>query len=649
MNDPSSLGTKLFGYELKYQDPSNTSLSTGKYNGNIAEVTWKAASDQVLKRYSYQYDPLNRLKKGIYSEPNASVPENNLFNESVVYDINSNITSLQRNGKNSLGATGLIDNLTYQYTGNKLNSVTDATGDYAGYPDTSGNPITYDDNGSMKDQVDKGILGIDYNVLSLPDNVIFDKTYSPRVITEDVEINVNTKYLYRADGTKLRKTYTFGLGRANLETKTITEYLDGFQYEARDTGTAFSQVLKFVPTAEGYYNFENNKYIYNYTDHLGNVRLSYAKSSTGSVEIIEENNYYPFGLKQYISLNGNLAYTYGYNGKELQKETGWSDYGARMYMSDIGRWGVIDPLAETSRRFSPYHYAYNNPIRFIDPDGRKPQAPQDEIRSIMAPTSIWSFYAAGGSNTRDLMDFIAQNNGWGAFQDFLQSLGFGGEGGGGNSSTTIGDMMKGLGINPIETMGYYQAVVSALNLRQQIINAKLNPDSKASFNDWKKLVGSDEIPSLKELFQITNAEFMENNNLTNSAETVGKNVYLKMSEIKDLLSYAFTLGHEMNHVFDNTFFKDKFIEITRFGGKESIPFRNTFGLFKEATGLRWEMQVENAKICGFDGFEAASYYYGPTSLIKMYNQNTIDKLSPFMNQLIRERNLEYNKHKNKLK
>jgi len=91
------------------------------------------------------------------------------------------------------------------------------------------------------------------------------------------------------------------------------------------------------------------------------------------IQVIEENNYYPFGLKHagYNGLSGNPSYQYKYNGKELQQETGMYDYGARFYMPDIGRWGVVDPLAEKMRRHSPYDYAFNNPMRFIDPDGRQ--------------------------------------------------------------------------------------------------------------------------------------------------------------------------------------------------------------------------------------------------------------------------------------
>jgi|GEM_PF-1618436 len=137
--------------------------------------------------------------------------------------------------------------------------------------------------------------------------------------------------------------------------------------------TAFSPP-DFFPTAEGFYDYQKKQYIYQYRDHLGNVRVSFTRNGN-SPEVLDTNDYYPFGMN---FLNSDLVSylaqpwsKYKYNGKELQ-ESGMYDYGARMYMADIGRWGVVDPLAEKMTRHSPYNYAFNNPIRFVDPDGRAP-------------------------------------------------------------------------------------------------------------------------------------------------------------------------------------------------------------------------------------------------------------------------------------
>ena len=99
--------------------------------------------------------------------------------------------------------------------------------------------------------------------------------------------------------------------------------------------------------------------------------------SSPNASTVEENNYYPFRLehKRYNNVVNGTEHSYKYNGKEYQEELGldWYDYGAMNYDAALGRWMNIDPLAEQMRRHSPYNFAFNNPLRFIDPDGMAPE------------------------------------------------------------------------------------------------------------------------------------------------------------------------------------------------------------------------------------------------------------------------------------
>ncbi|GEJ45537.1 hypothetical protein CRS_21450 [Chryseobacterium sp. ON_d1] len=634
LNDPAQLGTKLFGFELKYTTPQNTANSPAKYNGNITEVTWKTSTDNVLRQYNYQYDALNRLKKGIYSEPNASAPQNGFYNETVEYDSGSNITSLKRNTGMS-GMAALMDDLTYNYTGNRLNSVTDTSTNYDGYPDGSGNIISYDDNGNMTDHKDKGVLQIDYNFLNLPYYIKFDKGLQTRTGI----INENTIYTYRADGTKVRKVYNYTpfnpFGTATELTSNITEYLDGFQYETTTSkkGTE-SPVLKFVPTSEGYYNFENNKYIYSYTDHLGNVRLSYFKNAGGSAEALEENNYYPFGLKHlgYNTIGFNPSYNYQYNGKELQKETGWNDYGARMYMSDIGRWGVIDPLAETSRRFSPYAYALNNPVSFIDPDGRKAvPVPYEGMENHLVVGSYMWQMAGGSFNPRQKVP----NGSGGTSADF-----------GGFGYTESEPSSGGLSFTSLEAITFAQSyfggggnIGALFSMVEQLKKAGWSDpaNTKAKYNDKDILLK--EVPALNELFLITNPSFEEDSSINSQGVTRGTRILINMNNISNILRFAYTLGHEMyGHVFANKFFRDIYNRTTR------TPEKSTrgFDFFQETMGIDWEMKLGSSRWCGFSGLEAASFYYNINNLGSGYNQEIIDKVSSYHTRLQMEWNNIYN-------
>jgi RHS repeat-associated protein len=179
------------------------------------------------------------------------------------------------------------------------------------------------------------------------------------------------------------------------------DYADGFQYE--------NNIIQFFPTAEGYASRLTTKieqsgqlikipieelpedqfsYVYNYTDHLGNIRLSYSRDpDTQQLKIVEQNHYYPFGMRHTNYSGGRmvmvkdeelkrmapateefLTYKYKFQGQERQNELGlnWDSFKWRNYDYAIGRFMNIDPLAEDYQYNSPYAFAENRVI-----DGRE--------------------------------------------------------------------------------------------------------------------------------------------------------------------------------------------------------------------------------------------------------------------------------------
>ncbi|MGV0753977.1 DUF6443 domain-containing protein [Empedobacter brevis] len=376
--DVTETGTykDLFSFRIYYDqidDPTlaitNQPFGRALFNGNIAQTKWKTGTDNVTQEYLYKYDGLNRLMaaRNFYNK----IQIQDAYSEYVKgYDKNGNILGFIRNGNRLSENIFAIDDLKYDYqaNSNKLlnvsdNKTEDGFSDKNKYTGTAVNDVrndyNYDPNGNLIQDLNKGITKISYNFLNLPTEVLWGN-------------GDKISYIYDANGVKLAKYVQKNL----LSNSEATYYMNGFQY-SQEAGKGNQSVLQFFPTAEGYVNVTGGttfNYVYNYTDHLGNVRLSYQKESNGSLKVLEENNYYPFGLKHqgYNSTNlANANYKYKYNGKELQDDFNINlyDYGARNYDPAIGRWFNIDPLAEKSRRFSPYTYALNNPVYFIDPDG----------------------------------------------------------------------------------------------------------------------------------------------------------------------------------------------------------------------------------------------------------------------------------------
>ena len=146
----------LFSYKLDYE-------TAGYYDGNIGKQSWQTTESNApngIRSYTLNYDASNRLKQANYTGANSE----NYSLPNMSYDKNGNITNLQRNGKTS-SSFGTIDNLTYNYSGNTLSSVTDAitTNNTVDLVPRGGGAYTYYADGSLRSDANEQISNIVYD------------------------------------------------------------------------------------------------------------------------------------------------------------------------------------------------------------------------------------------------------------------------------------------------------------------------------------------------------------------------------------------------------------------------------------------------------------------------------------------------------
>ena len=428
----SRIESNSFQESLHYAD----GLGVPCYNGDISSMTWSSSTYDQLMGYTFQYDQLDRLTNAVYGERVGRDNRTNRYDEHLEYDVNGNITRLQRRGLKQDGQYGKIDNLHIYHNGNQLSSISDDAARilYAGAFDFNNaangqSEYAYDASGSLVSDTGRGIAMTEYDDCGNPLRMQFTNG------------NV-TSYVYTVDGQKLRTvhytampniTVTVGETHDLSENETLckdsTDYLLGgslilqdgridkylfdggfaqgrpneitisqpvFPYDWDDNGEeatpeqieAFHQALaeweELMATEHA--KDELSFYYYN-QDHLGNIR----EVIDGLGHVVQATNYYPSGTPYcdaVSTINPSLQ-PFKYNGKELDMMHGLNtyDYGARQYNPVVLAWDRVDPLCEKYYNVSPYMYCHGNPMRYIDPNG------EYDFENTIQPNTIYNVIA----------------------------------------------------------------------------------------------------------------------------------------------------------------------------------------------------------------------------------------------------------------
>ena len=395
----TKIGSSSFTEQIHYND----GLGTHLWGGNISSVTWKDGQ-QTSKGYKYTYDEFSRLIKSQYGE-NDFADAVGHFDENVEYDSNGNIKHLVRNGLMQNGDYGAIDNITIDYDGNKLNSITESAVPvlYNNSMDVkkSSSDIKYNSNGSLVYDGTRGITNIKYDNNDNPIRIQFEN-------------GGVTKYIYSAEGHKLRTIHYSAVENTHVIIGDDYDDIEDEYLSVDSTDYLLNGIVQFsnnhfsrISFAEGYLSaryvrghylrrpIRNSResdesysarvqgwikrmstmkmllaYKYYNKDHLGNIRQ--VVNASGNIEQI--NNYYPYGMPYYdkTAMINNNNQPFKYNGKEFDMMHGLYtyDYGARQYNPVVPSWDRMEPLYEKYYDVSPYAYCHNDPVNRVDPDGK---------------------------------------------------------------------------------------------------------------------------------------------------------------------------------------------------------------------------------------------------------------------------------------
>ncbi len=399
------------------------------YNGNITSMV-TSIEGPGAQSTRYSYDQLNRLKTMDVYEPTSNNLDNHVgmdqsnhtfnYKSSYSYDPDGNLLSLRRKNESNV----LIDDFDYSYyqdgvnNTNRLQRVEDGTADGVSSLGTNDfeddifsglNMFTYDALGNLKRDELEEIADIDWGVhgkvLSITreagskkSDLVFEydalgSRLSKLEKTKDANGNLEiqsqwkkTIYVRDASG-NVMATYKGEAGNPVYKVK------DFHIYGSERLGLLNENISSLTDAQSTEQKRMLGRTRYELKNHLGNVlaTITDVKRSelTGNIvtyhsEVESYSDYYPFGMQMPGRKFNGGDYKYGFNGmendNELKGDGNSVDFGARMYDPRLGRFFALDPRIKDFPYWSPYLFAANNPIRFIDVNG---EGPGDRVKKAL--------------------------------------------------------------------------------------------------------------------------------------------------------------------------------------------------------------------------------------------------------------------------